>query len=68
MQKFNVVDVEVRTCRSPDLRHKIATAVAFAQLFHVRTFLKEELIHGCQTKVSHGVRPSPRVAIDMVVE
>ena len=68
MQKSNVVDVEVRTCGSPDLRHKIATAVALAQLFSMRTLLMEKLIHGCQIKVLHGVRPSPRAAIDMVVE
>ena len=51
MQNSNIDDVEVRTCRSPDLRRKIATVVAVAQLSLVRTLLMRKLIHRFQTEV-----------------
>ena len=68
VQKSIILDVEVCTSRSPDLRRKIATAVAVAQLSLVRTLLMRKLIHRCQTQALHGVSPNPHAAIDTVVE
>ena len=64
MQKSNIVDVEVRTSGSPDLRCKIATAVAFAQLSFVRILLMVKLVHGCQMKVLLKVPPNSHAASD----
>ena len=68
MQISNIVDVEVRTSGSPDLRYNVTTAETFAQSSFVRNLLIEELIHGCQTQALHGVSPNPHAAIDSVVE